>query len=55
VKAESISPPLHPSFPLWEQSTNDYSENSYKVPVLMAFNPSKAPTVEKAQHDPHCP
>jgi len=50
-----MSPPLHPWFPLWEQSTSDCSENSYRVPVLMALTPSMAPTVEKAQHDPHCP
>jgi hypothetical protein len=42
-------------FPFLEQSTKAYSENSYIYPDLMAFKPSKAPTVEKAQHDPHYP
>jgi len=42
-------------FPFLEQSTKAYSENSSNYPVLIACKPSKAPTVEKAQHDPHYP
>jgi len=54
LKALSINPPLHPWFPTSpEQSTNYYSLNSTKFPVLMKCIPSKAPVVENAQQDPH--
>jgi len=52
--AHDISPPLQPSFPYdYEQSTNYYSENDDKFPVLINANPSNDPVVENAQHDPH--
>jgi hypothetical protein len=38
-----------------EQSTNYCSEKEVRVPVLMAFIPSRDPVEEKAQHDPQEP
>jgi len=56
LKALSIKPPIHPWFPKeWEQETSYYSENSARVPVVIAALDSVEATVEKAQHDPHDP
>jgi len=53
--AQNGQPPLQPSFPYEpEQSTNYYSENDNKVPLVMKWRPSKVPVVENAQHEPHC-
>ncbi len=56
LKEFDINPPLHPWFPYeLEQSTSCCSEKLWRSPHPSLLNPSKAPVVEKAQHDPHCP
>jgi len=53
--ASSINPPSQPASPLLcSQSTNSCSDNDNNVPVLIAHLDSIDPTVENAQHDPHC-
>lgn len=51
-----VFPPLHPKEKgAGTQDKTYYSENFYKFPVSLKFNPSKPATVEKAQQDPQDP
>jgi len=52
-KALSIRPPWQPWSPLWSHCTSSSSDREMSLPVSTASAPSTAPTVEKAQHEPH--
>lgn len=52
MNAGSIRPPLHPLFEMVSQSISCCSDNDTSCPVLIAFIPSTATTVENAQQPP---